>query len=315
MTIADPERSVVVPVYGNRDSLPELIRRMEKLTVDAPAETEVVFVVDGSPDDSSEVLSRELAGSSIRAQVIELSRNFGSLSATRTGLRYSRGRYVAVIAADLQEPPELVDEFFTKLASGECDIVIGNRVGRDDAKSASLAASSYWNLYRRLINKDIPSGGVDVFGCTREVADALVRIREQHTSLVGLLFWVGYRRDFIDYERTERHSGKSGWTFRKKLRYMMDSIYAFTDLPLILLQVVGVIGIAFSLTAAAVVLAGWAMGLISEAGYTPLMITLLAATSALLLGMGVVGSYVWRAYENGKNRPLALVRKTEVYGE
>jgi glycosyltransferase involved in cell wall biosynthesis len=315
MMTADPERSVVVPVYGNRDSLPELIRRMEKLTVDAPAETELVFVIDGSPDDSAEVLSRELAGSSIRAQVIELSRNFGSFNAIRTGLRHSRGRYIAVVAADLQEPPELVSEFFEKLADGECDVVIGNRVGREDAPSSSMAAGLYWKLYRKAINNDIPAGGVDVFGCTRDVADALVRIREQHTSLVGLLYWVGFRRAYVDYERAERHSGKSGWTFRKKTRYMLDSIYAFTDLPLILLQVVGVVGIVLSLTAAVVVLAGWALGWITEAGYTPLMITLLAATSGLLLGMGVVGSYVWRAYENGKGRPLTLVRRVDFYGE
>lgn len=305
--------SVVVPVYGSRDSLPTLVDRLVALDAERTGRLEGVFVIDGSPDDSLDVLRTALAGSRLTAQVLTHSRNYGSFPAIRTGLAAARGDYIAVMAADLQEPVEVVTAFFDAIAAGTCDIAVGERVGRNDPPLSSLASRLYWRLYQRFINRDIPTGGIDVFGCTREIAQRIVAFPETHTSLIGLLYWMGYRRRQFPYVRQPRHSGKSGWTFRRKLRYLFDSIYAFTDLPIVLLQVLGLLGTFVSVLVGVIVFVGWATGNIREPGYTPLMIAIAGSSSVLLLGLGVVGSYVWRTYENGKGRPGALVSGHEQY--
>ena len=315
MTVEESIRwSVVVPVYLNRDSLPALTERLVELARSRAGRLEAVFVVDGSPDDSLEVLRRQLADGRLSAQVLSLSRNFGSFSAIRAGLAVARGDFVAVMAADLQEPVEVVASFFDALAADECDIAVGERIGRDDPAASALASRFYWRLYQRFINPEIPTGGIDVFGCTRMIAERIVAFPETRTSLIGLLYWMGFRRRTFPYHRQPRHSGKSAWTFRRKLRYLFDSIYAFTDLPIVLLQVLGLLGVALSLVIGLIVFFGWVVGAVRQPGYTPLMIVIAGSTSAILLALGVVGSYVWRAYENSKNRPLELVATHEVYG-
>ena len=307
--------SVIIPVYGNRDSVPELIQRLTTLLKarEERGHAEAVFVVDGSPDDSLECLRSALAQSSLTAQLISLSRNFGSFSAIRAGLSFARGDYVGVMAADLQEPPEILEAFFDSLEAGECDIALGQRIGRADPWLSSLASRAYWGLYRRLVNREMPRGGVDVFGCTGEIAARISTFRETHTSLIGLLFWIGYRRKLFPYSRQPRRHGKSGWTAGRKLRYLLDSVYAFTDLPIIFLQGIGLLGVVSSLLVGTIVFISWVLGYVREPGYTPLMIVLLASTSAILLGLGIVGSYVSRGYENSKGRPLTMVATHEFY--
>ena len=305
--------SVVVPIYGNRDSLPALVDRLVQLDIDRGGGLEGVFVVDGSPDDSLEVLRRALESRRLDAQVLTHSRNFGSFSATRTGLAVARGEYIGVMAADLQEPPELVTAFLDALEADECDIALGQRIGRDDPRLSKAMANLYWRMYRRFMNPEIPTGGIDIFGCTRSIAQLIVSLPETRTSPVGLLYWLGFRRSYIEYRRQPRHSGRSAWTFSKKLRQLFDSIYAFTDLPIILLQVIGFIGTFVSFVVGLLVLIGWLAGAVRQPGYIPLMLAISGSTSALLLALGVVGSYVWRAYENGKGRPLELIASHEFY--
>ena len=306
--------SVIVPVYRNRDSIPELIERLAALWRAREGCVEAVFVVDGSPDDSLGCLRAALAETPLPAQLVSLSRNFGSFSAIRAGLSLARGDYVGVMAADLQEPPEILQAFFDSLEAGECDIALGQRIGRADPAVSSLASRVYWGLYRRFVNPEIPRGGVDVFGCTAEIAARISSFTETHTSLIGLLYWIGYRRKYFPYARQARRHGKSGWTFGRKLRYLLDSIYAFTDLPIMALQAIGLIGVVGSTLVGLFVFIAWLLGNIREPGYTPLMIVLLASTSAILLALGVVGSYVARAYENSKGRPVSLVASHEFFG-
>jgi polyisoprenyl-phosphate glycosyltransferase len=306
--------SVIVPVYRNRDSIPELIERLAALWRAREGCVEAVFVVDGSPDDSLGCLRAALAETPLPAQLVSLSRNFGSFSAIRAGLSLARGDYVGLMAADLQEPPEILQAFFDSLEAGECDIALGQRIGRADPAVSSLASRVYWGLYRRFVNPEIPRGGVDVFGCTAEIAARISSFTETHTSLIGLLYWIGYRRKYFPYARQARRHGKSGWTFGRKFRYLLDSIYAFTDLPIMALQAIGLIGVVGSTLVGLFVFIAWLLGNIREPGYTPLMIVLLASTSAILLALGVVGSYVARAYENSKGRPVSLVASHEFFG-
>ena len=305
---SDPRRrpvySVVVPVYLNEETLAAVVERLDGLADELDGAFEAVFVVDGSPDASLLLLRRLLSERRrFSAQLIALSRNFGSFSAVRAGLAAAQGDYLAMMAADLQEPVSLVRDFFRGLAGGEHDIAIGVRTAREDPVRDMLPARAFWWLYRRLVEREIPPGGVDVFGCTRQVADQLLRLNESHTSLVGLLYWVGFRRLEVPYARQPRLVGSSGWGFRRKLRYLLDSIFSFTDLPITAIIVLGAFGVAVSVIWSIVVVAAWAAGEINVPGYTPLMLALFFVTSSVLIALGLVGSYVWRTYENSKGRP------------
>jgi len=306
--------SVVVPVYGNEATLPALIERLKVMARGLDAPMEAVFVVDGSPDGSLLVLRKLLPTSGFPVQLVSHSRNFGSFAAIRTGFAAARGDYVAAMAADLQEPPELVEQFFGHLSSGEYDVAVGVRTGRDDPLTATVLSKAFWSLYRRWVHPDIPAGGVDIFGCTKEVAARLVALDESHTSLVGLLYWLGFRRIGIPYQRAARAEGKSGWSFKRKLRYFLDSVFSFTDVPITILTSIGVIGGVVTLLASVVVIVARLTGTIRESGYTPLMLVMLLSTFTILFGLGVVGSYVWRTYENSKGRPDSVPMSHEVFG-
>lgn len=296
--------SVIVPVYRNESTLPALVERLEGVASRLDGEMEAVFVIDGSPDRSYLVLKELLASASFPAELVCLSRNFGSFAAIRQGLAVAAGPYFGVVAADLQEPPELLLEFFRILAADEADVTVGVRTGRKDPFFASLSARLFWTAYRRFIQPEVPRGGVDVFGCDLPVRDALARLEESNSSLIGLLFWLGFRRTEVPYERQERLDGTSGWTFRRKVKYLLDSAFAFTDLPITALLAVGVLGITLSVVVALLVLVAKSLGDIPVPGYTPTVLLLVFSTSVTLFGLGIVGSYVWRTFENSKGRPL-----------
>lgn len=312
---SEPRYSIVIPVYKNQETLAALVARLDDLGATLDGELEAVFVVDGSPDGSLTLLHDLLKSErGFSAQLIALSRNFGAFSAVRAGLENARGAIVAVMAADLQEPVSLIEDFFERLGTGEYDVAVGVRAGRNDPASSAAASRLFWWLYRRLVQPEIPAGGVDVFACTRDVATKLARLDESNTSLVGLLYWLGFRRVEVPYVRQARSAGKSAWTVRKRVRYLQDSIYSFTSLPIAAITVVGIVGVVASVSYACLVVAFWAAGRIDVAGYTPLMLALLFMASSILIGLGIVGSYVWRTYENSKGRPTAVTMTHERYG-
>jgi polyisoprenyl-phosphate glycosyltransferase len=307
-----PRYSVVVPVYRNEATLPALVERLEGVAGELDAPLEVVFVVDGSPDGSLVLLRRLLAEEeAFSSQLIALSRNFGSFSAIRAGLAVAEGELVAVMAADLQEPVSLVRDFFEGLENGTYDVAVGTRSSRSDPGGSARASRIFWSLYRRLVQPEIPKGGVDVFACTRQVAGELVRMDESHTSLVGLLYWVGFRRVEVPYDRLPRPEGQSAWSFRRKVRYLLDSIFSFTDLPITLIIALGAVGVVVSTVAGVAVLVAWASDQIDVAGYTPLILAVFFMTSLIIIALGIVGSYVWRTYENSKGRPGAVAMSHE----
>jgi len=305
-------RSVVVPVYRNEPTLPELLRQISELYERVSQPFEVVFVVDGSPDNSYALLKLHLVEMPFPSQLISLSRNFGSFAAIRAGMVHAKGEFVAVLAADLQQPVASVDEFFSVLERG-ADIVIGQRTSRDDPWFSRLASNTFWRIYRRFIQPQMPAGGADTFACTRQVRDVLVALPEANSALVGLLFWVGFRRELVTYTRLRRASGKSGWTFTRKFRYAFDTTFAFSDLPITMMLLAGAVGISGALVVSVAVLIAWALGAIDVRGYTPLMLAVLFSFSTMLLAIGIVGGYVWRIFENTKGRPVPIVHSIEEF--
>jgi glycosyltransferase involved in cell wall biosynthesis len=299
--------SIVIPVYKEEASIPDLLMALRGIGTRLNSALEVVFVVDGSPDQSFQHLILELPTLSFKSKLIALSRNFGSFAAIRVGLQKASGPYFAVMTADLQEPDDLIVAFFEELAKGETDVVIGARQSRDDPLLNKVASQVFWFLYRKLVQPELPRGGIDVFGCNAAFRRELLKLEESHSSLVGLLVWLGFRRKAIPYKRARRQHGKSAWTFARKMRYLLDSLFSFSDLPIKVLLWVGSIGIVISLIFSVIVLWARLSGRIQVPGYSPIVLTVTFFGSINLICLGIVGSYVWRAYENTKKRPGAVV--------
>lgn len=305
--------SLIIPVYGNEGSLPDLLAAVSNLHDKLAGQFEAVFVVDASPDNCYLLLRQQLQKQSFRSQLILLSRNFGSFAAIRMGLQFAQGARFAVMAADLQEPPELVLQMDAILRCDEADVVVGVREGRNDPLSSRLMSGAFWWLYRKYVIPEIPAGGVDMFGCNRDFRDTLLTLEEQHSSLIGQLFWIGYRRSIVGYTRQERQHGKSGWTFKKKWKYLMDSVFSFTDLPIKLLIRIGAVGTAFVAVLGLAVVLARLNGLIAVPGYAMTILTIALLGSMNLLGLGIVGVYAWRTYENTKQRPNAVHRQAHLF--
>lgn len=301
--------SLIIPVYQNEYSIAALLVAISEINRQMAGAFEAVFVVDGSPDRSLELLVAALPGCQFRAQLIALSRNFGSFQAITAGLANARGEYLGVMAADLQEPPELALDFRRMLASGQYDVVVGTRAKRDDPWARRLLAAIFWGAYRRLVQREVPAGGVDVFACTRAFAAELLRLKERNTTLVGLIFWLGFRRGEVKYERRARQHGQSAWSFRRRLRYLLDSTFAFSDLPVRLMSLLGGLGIALSLSLGLIVLVAKLAGEIEVPGYTATALLIMFFGGLNSLGIGLLGEYVWRTFENTKSRPHYVIAR------
>ena len=300
--------SVVIPIYKNEQSIDALFDSLEKLAADLNERLQIVFVNDSSPDSSALKIAKRKTISPLEIKLIHHTRNFGSFSAIRSGLKHATGDYVGVISGDLQEPPSLLFSFFETLRSGDIEIVFGSRISRSDPFISRILSKVYWFFYRKYINEEIPQNGVDVFACKRVVVDVITSLNETNTSLIGMLFWVGFKRDFQEYVRLPREHGKSAWTFKKKLQYMANSIFSFSNLPLRIIRVFGVFGSLASLSLGFILLLASLTGRIEVPGYAPIMLAILFGNSSILIGLGILGSYLWRTYENTQMRPYGIIR-------
>ncbi len=305
--------SLIIPVYKNESSLPALLSALCDMHMQLQQQLEVVLVVDGSPDNCYSLLREQLPQMPFASQLLLHSRNYGSFAAIRTGLQAANGQFFAVMAADLQEPPELAQAFFHALEADEADVTIGTRDSRNDPWSSRCSSGLFWWAYRKFVIPDMPPGGVDMFGCNRQFRNELLQLDESHSSLIGLLFWLGFRRKTIAYERRVREHGVSAWTLRKKINYLMDSVFAFSDLPVKILISLGFAGILFSGFFGVLVIALKMAGTFHVPGYAATVLVVLFFGALNTMGIGILGAYVWRAYGNTQGRPLAVVMRAESF--
>jgi glycosyltransferase involved in cell wall biosynthesis len=303
--------SIVIPVFGNEANISRLLHEMERIAGASPIAVELVLVVDGSPDRSLQVLRESLPGRNFSAVLVSLSRNFGAFNAVRCGLEIATGEYFVALAADLQEPADLALTFLGPLRAGEVDIVFGTPSTRDDPWFDTLSSRLFWSAYRRLVLPDVPEAGVHTFGCTKVVRNRLVELREPTTNLVALLFWMGFRRAYIPYERQQRRAGRSAWTLGRKLRYGLDSMFSFTDLPIRFLLLLGLIGTVTAVTFSILLLAASFAGRVVVPGYAPTILAVTFFGSITSLGLGILGQYAWLILQATRGRPSYLVERVD----
>jgi glycosyltransferase involved in cell wall biosynthesis len=301
--------SVVVPVFGNRETVHETCRRI--LTLAGASfphlDVEIVFVDDGSPDDSWNELERVHALYPDQVRLVRLSRNFGQLSAVLAGYETAQGDAVVTLSADLQDPVGLVAQMVDLWEQGQ-DIVIAYRESRGDDLAATLFSRIAYGLARRA-NPRIPAGGFDYLLLSRRATDLLVSFRGRHRFFQGDVLWLGLPTTFLPYARERRTHGKSAWTFGKKLEYFIDLILDSSYLPIRLMSGVGITTACAGLLYAFLIVFARFQNQTPFEGWAPLMITLLIVSGLIMIMLGIIGEYLWRIYDDVKERPLYIVER------
>ena len=305
--------SLIIPVYNNEDSVHSLLRQINIINNSLKNDLEVLFVIDGSWDRSYKLLKSNLSKEKFSSKIIVLSKNFGSLNAIRAGLEIAKGDYFATMSADLQEPPELIINFFKTLEKQQVDVVIGVRDSREDPLISKIASGIFWYMYKKFILKEVPQTGFDVFGCNKIFRDNLVKLKETRSSLISQIFWIGFRRKEILYKRLKNKLGKSQWSYKKKFEYMLDCIFSFSELPIKSIIWIGFIGIVFFSIIIIVTIFVKYIGLVNVSGYTTIILSLGIFSGINIFCLGLIGQYIFRTYENSKGRPLSIVSKIDEF--
>lgn len=297
--------SIVVPVYYNSDTLMMLYEDMKEKILHKLGDYEIVFVDDGSEDDSWEVMNR-IRDIDENVQCVRLSRNFGEHAAILAGLSVCTGDCAVTKQADLQEDSELILEMYDSWKRGN-KVVIAVRAKRDDSSVKKFFANMYYGIVRKCIDKNMPVGGFDCYLLDRQVIGVLEMLDEKNSALTLQVLWVGFKSDKIYFHRKDREVGESRWTFSKKFKLVMDSMMSFSYFPIRFMSGVGV--------ACAVASFFWIIEVIIERlvigtpieGWASLMCLVLFSTGMILLMLGILGEYLWRTLDASRNRPPFLI--------
>ena len=296
--------SIVAPVFNEEELVEEFVSRT--CAAVATLHFELVLVNDGSSDRTPELLDR-LAASDPRVRVIHLSRNFGHQAALTAGLEHAAGDIVAMIDADLQDPPELILEMIDRWHEGS-DVVYAVRKAREGETAFKLATASwFYKLFDKLAQVDLEPNSGDFRLLDRRALDALLAMTERSRFLRGMTVWVGFTQTAVSYERDARHAGETKYTLRKMLRFSLDAIASFSHLPLQLATYVGVLSAGLAFVAIPVVVALRIAGSYLP-GFGAITIAILLLGGIQLIALGVIGEYVGRIYDEVKHRPLYIVR-------
>ena len=298
--------SVVIPVYYNQDNLGPLYEDIsKKLFCHNEYDWEIVMVNDGSKDESYAVM-KELARKDERVRIFSLSRNFGSHAAILCGLSKCTGDCAVVKAADLQEPTEMVVEMVDSWRKGN-NVVLAVRKDRQEGKGQTLFANLYYWMVRKAALPDMPKGGFDVYLLDRKVINVLMQLDEKNSALTGQILWSGFKTDKIYYTRLQREIGQSRWTLKKKIRLVSDTLFSFSTLPITFVSAIGTICCIGAVIWALLVLVFKLMGLIDVSGWTTLFIFNLLSFGIIMLTLGILGGYLWRAFDASRNRPPYII--------
>jgi polyisoprenyl-phosphate glycosyltransferase len=297
--------SVVAPVYNEQELVREFVRRACAAVADYSFE--LVLVNDGSSDRTPELLD-EIAAGDPRVRVVHLSRNFGHQAALTAGLEHAAGDVVAMIDADLQDPPELIPRMIEQWEQGS-DVVYAVRKQREGETAFKLATASwFYKLFDKLAQVDLEPNSGDFRLLDRCALDALLSMTERSRFLRGMTVWVGFKQTAVAYEREARAAGETKYTLRKMLRFSLDAIASFSHLPLQLATYAGLLSAGVAFIAIPVV-----VGLHFADSYLPgfgtITILILLIGGIQLIALGVIGEYIGRIYEEVKHRPLYIVRE------
>ena len=302
--------SIVVPVYYNADSLEDMyIDLKEKVLTKLECEYELIFVNDGSGDESYQIM-KKLKEQDDNIRNFSLSRNFGSHAAILCGLEHMTGDCAVVKAADMQEPSELILDMLESWKKGN-NVVLAVRQERNESFKQKYFANLYYTLVRKMALSNMPEAGFDIYLVDKKVVQVLSALDEKNSSLACQILWSGFKTDMVPYVRLARQVGKSRWTLAKKLRLVMDTLFSFSTVPIKAVTTIGIFSFCGAIVWAIAEIVFKLMGMIDVSGWTTLFIFNLFSFGVIMLTLGILGEYLWRTFDASRNRPPYIVEEND----
>jgi dolichol-phosphate mannosyltransferase len=303
--------SLVIPMYDEEEVARQCYERVKKCLVSiTDYEHEIIFINDGSKDDTFTILS-EIAKNDPTVKVISFSRNFGHQASVVAGLQHISGEAIVILDADLQDPPELIPEMLSLWEQGY-QVIYGKRKARKgESRFKLLTAKMFYETLTRLSDVDIPKDTGDFRLVDRKVVDAISEMPEHNKFLRGLFSWVGYKQIPFEYERQERLAGKTKYPLKKMIKLASDGIISFSRKPLKLVGLLGIVsvGISFLILVYALISYFFKLNELSS-GWTSLMVAITFFAGAQLISLWVISEYIGRIYDEAKQRPEYIIEKT-----
>jgi len=307
----NPEFSIIIPIYNEQENIHKLYDRLKSVMNGMNVSHEFVFVNDGSRDRSM-ILIKELAANDNSVHYINLSRNFGHQIAVTAGIDHVRGKAIVIIDADLQDPPELIAEMYAKMKEGFEVVYAKRKIRKGESVLKKITAKWFYRILASITSIDIPVDTGDFRLMDRKIVDVLRTMPEQQKFLRGQISWIGFNQTYVEYNRDERHGGETGYTYKKMLRFALDGITSFSNLPLKFATAAGFVvsGITFI-----VILYALYARFISKdfvPGWTSLILAVLFIGGVQLITIGIIGEYISRLSANVRNRPLYIMGENNI---
>ena len=299
--------SIVIPCYFNELNLLKTYKVLKEDVLDKRPDLqfEVICVDDGSKDNTLGVL-KDLQALDSRIKIIKFSKNFGEFRAILAGLTHAGGECMAVMSADLQDPPYLITEMIQAWESGE-KVVIAARTDRKENWLKKLLAHTYYWFLRKLVIEDYPKYGFDFFLIDKQVAQILVDMKEKNSTIYVQLIWTGFKPKVIDYIREDREDGKSMWTYWKRINLFIDTFIVFSYKPIRLISGLGILMSIFGFISAIYFIFEKVFLHNDVAGWTSLVVAVLVLAGVQLIMLGIIGEYIWRNLDETRKRPVFIV--------
>ncbi len=304
--------SIVIPVFFNEGTLEKTYRILldKVIAPNRDRRAEVIFVDDGSGDGSlAELIRLKQAYPGEIIKIVKFTRNFGQVSAIRAGYQLAKGKCVINISADLQDPPELINQMLDHFYHDNYEVVVCSRGARDEPFLKRKTSRLFYGIIKKLSFPNMPVGGFDYVLISNKVKKIILDRPEANPFWQGQILWPGYEIKFIPYKRSKREVGKSRWTFSKKLKYLIDGVMSYSYLPLRLISILGILLALGGFLYAVIIFIAKIFGRIPTAGWAPLMIVILILSGIQMLMLGVIGEYLWRTLDQVRSRPAYIIEK------
>jgi len=299
--------SLVIPVFNEDKLISELAGRAIKAVESFAPDYEIIFVDDGSTDNSLATLL-EIRKNNPAVKILALSRNFGHQSAFTAGLEHAKGDIIAMMDGDLQDPPELLPEMYMMISSGDYDVISARKTGRRGKPVRKFYAGMFHRFFRSTAGlKNISNYG-NFSMMNRIAADALLSMKEKVRYLPGLRSYIGFRHGDVEFVRDQRHSGRSKMSLRKLFTLGADAVFSFSRFPIRLCLILGLIGTLVFLGAGIYVIIAKATGR-AIPGWSSTLLSIYFLGSIQLVFLGIIGEYIYRNYKESQNRPVYFVKK------
>src|ERR1700756_4380347 len=304
------EFSVIIPIYNEELNIPNLVTRLRPVVEKTGMTYELLFVNDGSKDSSMQLI-KALAATDSRVRYIDFSRNFGHQIAVTAGIDNCKGDIIAIIDADLQDPPELIEEMIALIKQGNEVVYAKRRSRKDKNVFKKFAYKSFYRLLARISNVDVPLDTGDFRVMTRKVAEVLKNMPEQHKFLRGQIAWLGFKQTFVEYDRDVRAAGEPGYTYKKLFQLAFDGITGFSNAPLRLATIMGFVVSGISMLLIIYALVSYFIFKNSlPPGWASLMIAISFIGCVQLICLGIIGEYISKLQTDIRKRPLYIINET-----